>query len=680
MTIENQIAVAALAAIKELYGADVPAKMIQLQKTKANFEGNLTLVMFPLLKTSHKSPEATAQEVGEYLKNNCTAIADFNVVKGFLNLVIAPAAWIGLLNDINANAKFGEQQVTADSPLAMVEYSSPNTNKPLHLGHVRNNLLGWSLAKIMEANGYKVVKTNIVNDRGIHICKSMLAWQKWGNGITPEQAGKKGDHLIGDFYVLFDKKIKIQEVTFRHNWCFANLPPSKKYHVNPILYKNTLKDFYRTVLEPKTKDKDYRFDEDYRYGMNKIISELPTYELWNKLLERGIKKKSIELIQEEVKERIKKQIQRSLLYKAQRMLKKWEANDPKVRELWEKMNNWVYAGFDETYKALGVGFDKIYYESNTYLEGKKKVEEGLAKGLFIRKPDNSVWADLTNEGLDQKILLRSDGTSVYMTQDIGTAEMRFKDYPIDKMIYVVGNEQNYHFQVLSILLDRLGFKWGKDLVHFSYGMVELPNGKMKSREGTVVDADDLVASMIQNARALSEDKMNKLDDITEKEKNEIARIVGLGALKYFILKVDARKNMLFNPEESIDFNGNTGPFIQYTYARIRSILRKAAAQGITIPKTVANNAPLNEKEIALIQKMNDFGAVVAQAGIDYSPSGIANYCYELTKEFNQFYHDYSILNADTDDEKTTRIVLAQNVAKVIKNGMELLGIEVPERM
>ena len=606
MTIENQIAVAALAAIKELYGADVPAKMIQLQKTKANFEGNLTLVMFPLLKTSHKSPEATAQEVGEYLKNNCTAVADFNVVKGFLNLVIAPAAWIGLLNDINANAKFGEQQVTADSPLAMVEYSSPNTNKPLHLGHVRNNLLGWSLAKIMEANGYKVVKTNIVNDRGIHICKSMLAWQKWGNGITPEQAGKKGDHLIGDFYVLFDKH-------------------------------------YRAEVA----------------------------ELTAKFKEEGLN-------DEEAK--AKAEQESPLMKEAHEMLVKWEANNPEVRALWEKMNNWVYAGFDETYKALGVGFDKIYYESNTYLEGKKKVEEGLAKGLFIRKADNSVWADLTNEGLDQKLLLRSDGTSVYMTQDIGTAEMRFKDYPIDKMIYVVGNEQNYHFQVLSILLDRLGFKWGKDLVHFSYGMVELPNGKMKSREGTVVDADDLVASMIQNARALSEDKMNKLDDITEEEKNEIARIVGLGALKYFILKVDARKNMLFNPEESIDFNGNTGPFIQYTYARIRSILRKAAAQGITIPKTVANNAPLNEKEIALIQKMNDFGAVVAQAGIDYSPSGIANYCYELTKEFNQFYHDYSILNADTDDEKTTRLVLAQNVAKVIKNGMALLGIEVPERM
>ena len=606
MKIEDQITATALAAVKELYGAEIPAQMIQLQKTKANFEGNLTLVTFPLLKTSRKSPEATAQEVGEYLKANCKAIADFNVVKGFLNLVIAPAAWIGLLNDIHADEKFGEQQVTADSPLVMVEYSSPNTNKPLHLGHVRNNLLGWSLSKIMEANGYKVVKTNIVNDRGIHICKSMLAWQKWGNGITPEQAGKKGDHLIGDFYVLFDKHYRAE------------------------------------VAELTAKFREEGLDDEAAKA--KAEQESP------------------------------------LMKEAHEMLVKWEANDPEVRALWEKMNSWVYAGFDETYKALGVGFDKIYYESNTYLEGKKKVEEGLAKGLFVRKDDNSVWADLTNEGLDQKILLRSDGTSVYMTQDIGTAEMRFKDYPIDKMIYVVGNEQNYHFQVLSILLDRLGFKWGKDLVHFSYGMVELPNGKMKSREGTVVDADDLIASMIQNARALSEDKVNKLEDITEAEKNEIARIVGLGALKYFILKVDARKNMLFNPEESIDFNGNTGPFIQYTYARIRSILRKAAAQGIAIPTAVADNAPMNEKEIALIQKMNDFGAAVAQAGVDYSPSGIANYCYELTKEFNQFYHDYSILNADTEDEKTTRLVLAQNVAKVIKNGMELLGIEVPERM
>ena len=606
MKIEDQITAAALAAVKELYGAEIPAQMIQLQKTKANFEGNLTLVTFPLLKTSRKSPEATAQEVGEYLKANCKAIADFNVVKGFLNLVIAPAAWIGLLNDIHADEKFGEQQVTADSPLAMVEYSSPNTNKPLHLGHVRNNLLGWSLSKIMEANGYKVVKTNIVNDRGIHICKSMLAWQKWGNGITPEQAGKKGDHLIGDFYVAFDKH--------------------------------------------------------YREELAALTAQFKGEGLDDEAAKAKAEQES------------------ALMKEARAMLVKWEANDPEVRALWEKMNNWVYAGFDETYKALGVGFDKIYYESKTYLEGKKKVEEGLAKGLFVRKDDNSVWADLTNEGLDQKLLLRSDGTSVYMTQDIGTAEMRFKDYPIDKMVYVVGNEQNYHFQVLSILLDRLGFKWGKDLVHFSYGMVELPNGKMKSREGTVVDADDLIASMIQNARALSEDKVNKLEDITEAEKNEIARIVGLGALKYFILKVDARKNMLFNPEESIDFNGNTGPFIQYTYARIRSILRKAAAQGIAIPTVVADNAPMNEKEIALIQKMNDFGAAVAQAGVDYSPSGIANYCYELTKEFNQFYHDYSILNADTEDEKTTRLVLAQNVAKVIKNGMELLGIEVPERM
>ncbi len=606
MKIEEQITTAALAAVKELYGADVPTQMIQLQKTKANFEGNLTLVTFPLLKTSRKNPEETAKEIGAYLKDNCNAISDYNVVKGFLNLVIAPAAWIGLLNDIHANEKFGEKQVTADSPLVMVEYSSPNTNKPLHLGHVRNNLLGWSLSKIMEANGYKVVKTNIVNDRGIHICKSMLAWQKWGNGITPEQAGKKGDHLIGDFYVAFDKHYREELATLTAQFQQEGL--------------------------------------DEEAAKAKAEQESP------------------------------------LMKEAHDMLVKWEANDPEVRALWKMMNDWVYAGFDETYKALGVGFDKIYYESNTYLEGKKKVEEGLAKGLFIRKEDNSVWADLTNEGLDQKLLLRSDGTSVYMTQDIGTADMRFKDFPIDKMIYVVGNEQNYHFQVLSILLDRLGFKWGKGLVHFSYGMVELPNGKMKSREGTVVDADDLVASMIQNARTLSEDKVNKLEDITEEEKNNIARIVGMGALKYFILKVDARKNMLFNPEESIDFNGNTGPFIQYTYARIRSILRKANAQGINIPASVEDNAPLNEKEIALIQKMNDFGAAVAQAGVDYSPSGIANYCYELTKEFNQFYHDYSILNADTEAEKTTRLVLAHNVAKVIKNGMELLGIEVPERM
>lgn len=606
MKIEEQITVAALAAVKELYGTEVPEKMIQLQKTRSDFEGNLTLVTFPLLKTSHKKPEDTAQDLGEYLKKNCKAVADFNVVKGFLNLVIAQAAWTGLLNDINADEKFGEKRVTDESPLVMIEYSSPNTNKPLHLGHVRNNLLGWSLAQIMEANGNKVVKTNIVNDRGIHICKSMLAWLKWGNGITPEQAGKKGDHLIGDFYVLFDKH-----------------------------YKEECKQ-----LQEQYEKEGMTADE----AKEKAEHEAP------------------------------------LIKEAHDMLVKWEANDPEIRALWEKMNNWVYAGFDETYKAMGVGFDKIYYESNTYLVGKKKVEEGLAKGLFIRKEDNSVWADLTNEGLDQKLLLRKDGTSVYMTQDIGTAEMRFNDYPIDKMIYVVGNEQNYHFQVLSILLDRLGFKWGKDLVHFSYGMVELPNGKMKSREGTVVDADDLVASMIENAKSLSEDKVNKLEGITEEEKNEIARIVGMGALKYFILKVDARKNMLFNPEESIDFNGNTGPFIQYTYARIRSILRKAEAQNITLPASLNDDAPLNEKEIALIQKFNDFGAAVAQAGIDYSPSGIANYCYELTKEFNQFYHDYSILNADTEAEKITRLMIAKNVAKVIKNGMALLGIEVPERM
>ena len=606
MKIEEQITVAALAAVKELYGTEVPEKMIQLQKTRSDFEGNLTLVTFPLLKTSHKKPEDTAQDLGEFLKKNCKAVADFNVVKGFLNLVIAQAAWTGLLNDINADEKFGEKRVTDESPLVMIEYSSPNTNKPLHLGHVRNNLLGWSLAQIMEANGNKVVKTNIVNDRGIHICKSMLAWQKWGNGITPEQAGKKGDHLIGDFYVLFDKH-----------------------------YKEECKQ-----LQEQYEKEGMTADE----AKEKAEHEAP------------------------------------LIKEAHDMLVKWEANDPEIRALWEKMNNWVYAGFDETYNALGVGFDKIYYESNTYLVGKKKVEEGLAKGLFIRKEDNSVWADLTDEGLDQKLLLRKDGTSVYMTQDIGTAEMRFNDYPIDKMIYVVGNEQNYHFQVLSILLDRLGFKWGKDLVHFSYGMVELPNGKMKSREGTVVDADDLVASMIENAKSLSEDKVNKLEGITEEEKNEIARIVGMGALKYFILKVDARKNMLFNPEESIDFNGNTGPFIQYTYARIRSILRKAEAQNITLPASLNDDAPLNEKEIALIQKLNDFGAAVAQAGIDYSPSGIANYCYELTKEFNQFYHDYSILNADTEAEKITRLVIAKNVAKVIKNGMALLGIEVPERM
>ena len=605
MTIEQQIVATAIAAVKELYGQDVPEKMVQLQKTRSEFEGNLTLVVFPFLKISHKKPEDTAQDLGKYIKDNCQAIADYNVVKGFLNLVIDKKAWLGLLNEMNANEKFGEKPVTENSPLVMIEYSSPNTNKPLHLGHVRNNLLGWSLAQIMEANGNKVVKTNIVNDRGIHICKSMLAWLKYGNGETPETSGKKGDHLIGDYYVAFDKH-------------------------------------YRE--EVKTLKAQYMAE-----GMDEEAAEKKAKE------------------------------ESPLIKEAHEMLVKWEQNNPEVRALWKKMNDWVYAGFDETYKALGVGFDKIYYESNTYLVGKKKVEEGLAKGLFFRKDDNSVWADLTDEGLDQKLLLRSDGTSVYMTQDIGTAEMRFNDFPIDKMIYVVGNEQNYHFQVLSILLDRLGFKWGKELVHFSYGMVELPNGKMKSREGTVVDADDLIAAMIGDAKQTSEE-LGKFKDMTEDERNEIARIVGLGALKYFILKVDARKNMLFNPEESIDFNGNTGPFIQYTYARIRSILRKAQAEGIAVPAQLGENMPLNEKEIELIQKLNEFGAAVEQAGKDYSPSGIANYCYELTKAFNQFYHDYSILGADTEDEKIVRLVLAQNVGKTLKNGMALLGIEVPERM
>lgn len=605
MTIEQQIITSAQAAVKELYGQEVPENLVQLQKTRSGFEGNLTLVVFPFLKISHKKPEDTAQDLGEYIKQNCEAIADFNVVKGFLNLVIDKKAWLSLLNEMNQNEKFGEKPVTENSPLVMIEYSSPNTNKPLHLGHVRNNLLGWSLAQIMEANGNKVVKTNIVNDRGIHICKSMLAWLKYGNGETPETSGKKGDHLIGDYYVAFD------------------------WH-------------YRAEVA----------------------------ELKAKYIAEGMDEESAE---KKAKE------ESPLIKEAHEMLVKWEQNDPEVRALWKKMNDWVYAGFDETYKALGVSFDKIYYESNTYLVGKKKVEEGLAKGLFFRKDDNSVWADLTDEGLDQKLLLRSDGTSVYMTQDIGTAEMRFNDFPIDKMIYVVGNEQNYHFQVLSILLDRLGFKWGKELVHFSYGMVELPNGKMKSREGTVVDADDLIAAMISDAKQTSEE-LGKFKDMSEEERNEIARIVGLGALKYFILKVDARKNMLFNPEESIDFNGNTGPFIQYTYARIRSILRKAAAEGITIPTTLSSQMPLNDKEIELIQKLNEFGAAVEQAGKDYSPSGIANYCYELTKAFNQFYHDYSILGADTDDEKVVRLVLAQNVGKTLKNGMALLGIEVPERM
>ena len=592
MNIEALISKAAGEAVKALYGMDATDKMLQLQKTRSEFEGNLTLVVFPFVKAAKKSPEQTAQEIGEYLVANCAAIEKYNVVKGFLNLSIGDGAWLQLLEAIDKDDHFGMKQATEDSPLVMIEYSSPNTNKPLHLGHVRNNLLGWSLAQIMEANGNKVVKTNIVNDRGIHICKSMLAWLKYGNGETPESSGKKGDHLIGDYYVAFDKH-----------------------------YREEIKELMAQGM-----------DEE------KAKQEAP------------------------------------LIKEAHEMLVKWEQNDPEVRALWEKMNNWLYAGFDETYKKMGVSFDKIYYESQTYLKGKAKVEEGLAKGLFERHEDNSVWADLTNEGLDQKLLLRSDGTSVYMTQDIGTAEMRFQDYPIDKMIYVVGNEQNYHFQVLSILLDRLGFKWGKELVHFSYGMVELPNGKMKSREGTVVDADDLMQLMVEDAYKTSME-LGKFDDMTEEERREIARIVGMGALKYFILKVDARKNMLFNPEESIDFNGNTGPFIQYTYARIRSILRKAPSIS-----SVSSATSLADKEIELIQKLSEYGAAVEQAGKDYSPSGIANYCYELTKVFNQFYHDYSILNEPDEQKKAMRLMLAKNVAKTIKNAMALLGIEVPERM
>ena len=605
MNIISEINKAALEAVKALYGQDVPEKMVQVQKTKKEFEGSLTLVVFPFLKISKKKPEDTAAEIGEWMKQNCKAVEDYNVVKGFLNIVIDTAAWIGMLNDINADEHYGEKQATEDSPLVMIEYSSPNTNKPLHLGHVRNNLLGWSLAQIMAANGNKVVKTNIVNDRGIHICKSMLAWQKWGNGVTPETSGMKGDHLIGDFYVAFDKH-------------------------------------YREEVK----------------------------ELKAKLVAEGMDEEAAEK---------KAKDEAPLIKEAHEMLVKWEQGDKDVRDLWQKMNSWVYAGFDETYKNLGVGFDKIYYESDTYLKGKAKVEEGLEKGLFERHEDNSVWADLTNEGLDQKLLLRSDGTSVYMTQDIGTAEMRFKDYPIDKMIYVVGNEQNYHFQVLSILLDKLGFEWGKDLVHFSYGMVELPEGKMKSREGTVVDADDLMEAMIETAKETSSE-LGKLDGLTKEEADDIARIVGLGALKYFILKVDARKNMTFNPKESIDFNGNTGPFIQYTYARIQSILRKAAEAGITIPAVIPTGVELSTKEEGLIQMLADFTNVVRQAGSDYNPSILANYAYDLVKEYNQFYHDFSILREENEALKVFRLALSQNVGKIVKLAMGLLGIEVPERM
>ena len=637
MQIEQKLTEAVITAIKELYGQEVPASMVQLGTTKKEFEGHLTLVVFPLLRMSRKGPEATAQEIGEYLVTKLPdVVARFNVIKGFLNMVIADACWVSLLGEIQQDEHYGLKPVTDESPLVMIEYSSPNTNKPLHLGHVRNNLLGWALAQVMEANGNRVVKTNIVNDRGIHICKSMLAWLKWGNGATPESTGKKGDHLIGDYYVAFDKH-------------------------------------YRAELK----------------------------ELTEKFMAEGMD-------EEAAKERAEKES--PLMQEARAMLVKWEQNDPEVRALWKKMNDWVYAGFDETYKALGVGFDKIYYESQTYLEGKEKVMEGLDKGFFYRREDGSVWADLTKEGLDEKLLLRADGTSVYMTQDIGTAKLRFQDYPIDKMIYVVGNEQNYHFQVLSILLDKLGFKWGKDLVHFSYGMVELPNGKMKSREGTVVDADDLIEKMIEEAKEKWQEKRPTPDPSRnggeeagamtssgnaslplrgDLEGSSVARIVGMGALKYFILKVDARKNMLFNPEESIDFNGNTGPFIQYTYARIRSILRKAPynppvgdEQGncLLLPPTGGLSGGLSPKEISLIQQMAAFGAAVQQAGTDYNVSVIANYCYDLAKEFNGFYHDFPILKEEDEQKRLVRLALCEAVAKVIKTGMGLLGIEVPERM
>ena len=605
MNIEQKLITAVQGALLALYGQEVPTAQVQLQKTKKEFKGHLTLVVFPFLRMSRKGPEQTAQEIGGYLKQNTDMVADYNVIKGFLNLTIASAAWIELLNAIRSDANYGMTQATESSPLVMIEYSSPNTNKPLHLGHVRNNLLGNALANIIAANGNRVVKTNIVNDRGIHICKSMLAWLKYGNGETPESSGKKGDHLIGDYYVAFDKHFKAE--------------------VKELMAK-------------------YQAE-----GLN----------------------------EEEAK--AKAEAESPLMKEARQMLVKWEAGDPEVRGLWQRMNDWVYVGFDETYRMMGVSFDKIYYESNTYLEGKKKVLEGLEKGLFYRKEDGSVWADLTPQGLDHKLLLRADGTSVYMTQDIGTAEQRFSDYAIDKMVYVVGNEQNYHFQVLSILLDRLGFEWGKSLVHFSYGMVELPEGKMKSREGTVVDADDLMAEMIDTARETSKE-LGKLDGLTTEEAEDIARMVGLGALKYFILKVDARKNMTFNPKESIDFNGNTGPFIQYTYARIRSVLRKAAEQGIEVPQTLHADIELSEKEEGLIQMLSDFAAVVRQAGTDYLPSVIANYCYDLVKEYNQFYHDFSILREENADVKAFRLALSAEIAKVIKLGMGLLGIEVPERM
>ena len=605
MKIEDKLVASVISGLKALYSQEVPEKMVQIQKTKKEFEGHLTLVVFPFLKMSRKGPEQTAQEIGEYLKVNEPAVAAFNVIKGFLNLTIASATWIDLLNEIQADEQYGLVKATETSPLVMIEYSSPNTNKPLHLGHVRNNLLGNALANIVAANGNKVVKTNIVNDRGIHICKSMLAWKKYGNGETPETSGKKGDHLVGDYYVSFDKHYKAE------------------------------------VKELMTEFTAQGMSEDEAKAKAEAASPL--------------------------------------MQEAREMLVKWEAGDSEIRGLWEMMNNWVYAGFDETYRKMGVSFDKIYYESNTYLEGMEKVMEGLEKGFFFKKEDGSVWADLTAEGLDHKLLLRGDGTSVYMTQDIGTAKLRFADYPIDKMIYVVGNEQNYHFQVLSILLDKLGFEWGKSLVHFSYGMVELPEGKMKSREGTVVDADDLMEEMIATAKETSQE-LGKLDGLTQEEADDIARIVGLGALKYFILKVDARKNMTFNPKESIDFNGNTGPFIQYTYARIQSVLRKAAESGIVVPGQIPAGIELSEKEEGLIQMVADFAAVVKQAGEDYSPSIIANYTYDLVKEYNQFYHDFSILREENEAVKVFRIALSANVAKVVRLGMSLLGIEVPSRM
>ena len=602
MKIEDILAAAVSQAIADLYEAEIPANQITFQKTRPEFEGQFTLVVFPFLKISRKKPEDTAMEIGSWLVEKNEAVEKFNVVKGFLNLNISSAFWVQMLEHIQAVPDYGIVKAGEEAPLVMIEYSSPNTNKPLHLGHVRNNLLGWALSNIIAANGNRIVRTNIVNDRGIHICKSMLAWLKWGEGITPEKAGTKGDHLIGDFYVAFDKHYR-EEVS----------------------------------------------------------------ELAARYVSEGME-------EEAATEKAKKEA--PLIKEAHEMLVKWENNDPEVRSLWEKMNEWVYAGFDKTYKAMGVGFDKIYYESQTYLVGKAEVERGLEKGLFVRHDDGSVWADLTNEGLDEKLLLRKDGTSVYMTQDIGTAKLRFQDYPIDKMVYVVGNEQDYHFKVLSILLDRLGFKWGKDLVHFSYGMVELPNGKMKSREGTVVDADDLMAEMVSTARKTNEE-LGKFSEMSSEEREEIARIVGMGALKYFLLKVDARKNMMFNPAESIDFNGNTGPFIQYAYARIRSVLRKSDEQ---IPDKLPEGVIVNEKEQNLIQKLADFRTAVQQAGTDYSPSVIANYCYDLVKEFNQFYHDYSILHEPDAKSRALRLVLSANVAKVIRTGMSLLGIEVPERM